>query len=383
MTTTDDDVQHRASHQPDPGEVTLRESDGDADGVFRVRMPVVSTGEVRNEGDEPLTRDEVDGMRRQIEERAIGVFLDHGSNPDISGARYSATGKVGEWANPGLVDGDGDETLLEADAVLMDPDSLPEAAGSIREALAALKAQVERDMALSSSIGWRDDDGFAGGVDLMEASIVGIPADPRTTSQDAAVAMARAAAASRPDADPERLVEDFRAVVMGPDERDGSDTQTNDMTDDGGTQSGEEPDDETRDEQDGMDAQEYRESMLEMQRQQTETLNTLAEVIRQDDGDDQPGGDEEDEGDDEEDDEEPDDETQTVEVDGEELDVDDAVVVHREALQALREGGVTLDDVDLGDASDETDAAETGEAGEQRGDQSDDSSSGADAGWLE
>ena len=215
MTDTDD-PQHRAYHQPDPDDVEVRDLDGN-DGTFAVRMPIASTGEVRNEGDEPLTRDEIEGMAQQIEQRSIGVFLDHGSNMDVSGSRYSAVGKVGEWEASEVTERSGTD-VVEAEARLMDPETLPAAAGSVREALAAVKSQVERDIALSSSIGWRDDDAMAGGVDLLEASIVGIPADPRTTTQGAAVELARAAQAARDDADPEQLVAEFRTAVMGPDE---------------------------------------------------------------------------------------------------------------------------------------------------------------------
>ena len=214
MTDTDD-PQHRAYHQPDPDDVEVRDLDGN-DGTFAVRMPIASTGEVRNEGDEPLTRDEIEGMAQQIEQRSVGVFLDHGSNMDVSGSRYSAVGKVGEWEASEVIERSGTD-VVEAEARLMDPETLPAAAGSVREALAAVKSQVERDIALSSSIGWRDDDAMAGGVDLLEASIVGIPADPRTTTQGAAAELARAAQAARDDVTPEQLVADFRTVVMGPD----------------------------------------------------------------------------------------------------------------------------------------------------------------------
>jgi len=191
-----DTVEQYAHYEPDPGEIQLRESDDLSDvdledvdvaagdeGLFIVRMPIASTGEVRNEGDDPLSRDEVAGMAEQINDRTPGVFLDHGQNA-VTGSRYSALGKVGEWADAELVEGDG-ETLLEADARLMDPETLPAATSDLREALAIVKSQVERELSLSASIGWRTDRSMPGDVDLMEASLVGIPADPRTTSQDA------------------------------------------------------------------------------------------------------------------------------------------------------------------------------------------------------
>jgi hypothetical protein len=482
MTTPSDDPQHRAYHQSDPGRVLLREDDESEDGVFTVRMPIASTGEVRNEGDDPLSREEIEGMADQVDTQSPGVFLDHGTNMDIAGSRYSATGKVGEWQNPDLVENDAGETLLEADARLMDPGTLSESTGSVREALAALKAQVDRDIGLSSSIGWRDDESSSGGVDLMEASIVGIPADPRTTSNDApAEALARAASVVREQDNKADLVEQFRAAVMGPngdeqnrhlsgqqaeiaeqllnsyrdeqgngsvenfedwlwsvayhqyddnqfhaamtalqefyrettpledpvgkqfapflDERqDGEgDTNQNDMTDtDTETQSGDgatDPDGTNSDDgTDGVsDAEEFRSEMLEMQRTQTETLNTLASALREDDEDGDGDGDEEDDDDEDGDDDGGEnsadlDDDRTVEVDGEELDVQDVVDDHQETLAALRAGGVDLDDVDLGDGRDVADEADTSDDAaddEQRDNQSDDDTAAGSAGWLE
>jgi hypothetical protein len=339
MTDTDD-PQHRAYHQPDPDDVEERDLDGN-DGTFAVRMPIASTGEVRNEGDEPLTRDEIEGMAQQIEQRSVGVFLDHGSNMDVSGSRYSAVGKVGEWEASEVTERS-DTDVVEAEARLMDPETLPAAAGSVREALAAVKSQVERDIALSSSIGWRDDDSMAGGVDLLEASIVGIPADPRTTTQGAAVELARVAQAGRDDVDPEQLVADFRAAVMGPDD---SKNETMADTD----SSGDDPDD-TTDEQDGMGAQEYRESMLELQKTQTEILRDM----REDDDDDDDDEDDEDEQSadtgDQNAGEDPDD-TQALNVNGNTYTADDIAEL-REQLQDARDDGA----VDTPDEGDDRDA---------------------------
>jgi hypothetical protein len=460
--TPQNELQHRAYHQPDPDRVTVRDSDDeDSDGVFTVRMPIASTGEVRNEGDDPLSRDELAGMAQQIEDRTVGVFLDHGTNRDISASRYGATGKVGEWVNADVVDA-GDNSLLEADARFMDPETLSDATGSVREALSTLKAQVERGFSLSSSIGWREDDTYPGGNDLMEASVVGIGADPRTTSESAGAAMARAVVMG-PDGDQRHLSgqqaeiaqqllasyrdeqgngsvanfedwlwsvayyefddnqfhaartalqefyrettpleepvgEQFAPFLDG--EQDASDSDgdgggseqnQNDMTDNDSEQSGDEPDD-TNDDQDGMDESEYRESMLEMQRTQTEALNSLTEALREDDsdGDDEDDEDDEDEGDDEDGGENSADgdagENRTVEVDDEELDVQEVVDDHRDTLAALREGGVDLDDVDLGNARDVADEAETDDGAadgeESRDNQTDDSSSADAAGWL-
>ena len=201
------DAPHRASYRPDPADIQLRESDSvddedidlddvaaaeDGEGVFVVRMPIASTGDVRNEGDDPLTTEELEGMAEQVDDRSPGVFLDHGTNQEVAGSRYSALGKIGEWANAALVDGERDgETLLEADARLMDPETLPAATGDLREALAVIKSQVDRALSIAASIGWSEDRSAPGGVDLLEASIVGIAADPRTTTDSGAPETAR------------------------------------------------------------------------------------------------------------------------------------------------------------------------------------------------
>lgn len=387
MTDTDE-PQYRAYHRPDPDRVELREEDGgdgDDGGTFRVRMPIATTGEVRNEGDDPLTREELEGMAQQIDERAVGVFGDHGANPDMAGSRYSAFEKLGEWEDPEIQSrDDGDEDELAATARMMDPETLPESTGMLREGLSRLKEQAKREMSLSSSIGWRDDDAYPGGVDLMETSIVGIGADPRTTSQ-AAIAQARGVVMG-PDADEQRhlsgqqaemavqvldayrdgqgngsvdnfeswlwsargqfdegmlhatktaLQEFYRDTTpldepvteqFGPfleDRQSGDDENTNNMTDDtdpDGEQNAD-PDDD-RDGSDGISAGEFREQMLEMQRTQTETLNTVAEVVREDDDDDDDEGEE---GDDDDDDDDDDDGDRSITIDGEEMTADEAV----------------------------------------------------------
>ena len=126
------------------------------------------------------------------------------------------------------------------------------------------------------------------------------------------------------------------------------------------TESGEQPDD-TNEEQDGMDADEYRQSMLEMQRSQTEMLETLADAIRQDGEDEDGDGDDDDEEDDDMDEESADTgDERMVELGGEEMSA-------REAVENLRE---QLDDdpepedpetQDRGEAEDEdSEETETG-----------------------
>jgi len=191
--------------------IHLRQPD-DEDGVFEVQMPIATTGEVRNEGDDPLTRAELVGMAEQINDRMVPVFPDHG-NSGVAREPYSAMEKLGEWTDARVREhGEGtDEYELVATARLMDPETLPAAARSVREMLAAIKEQVKRDMSLSSSIGWREDADYPGGVDLMEASIVGIGADPRTTADAEVGVVTRAAIVA--GADPDDLLEQVRQAV--------------------------------------------------------------------------------------------------------------------------------------------------------------------------
>lgn len=277
---------HMAVRDPD-------EVEGDED-VFEVRMPIASTGEVRNEGDDPLTRDELAGMARQLSEREIGVFPSHGSDDLVTGGRYSQLEKLGVWTDATVEERDGAD-LLVATARMPDPETLPPATGEFRQALAILKEQATREIPMDASIGWRDDDDAPGGNDLMEASIVGIGADPRTnTGDESAAVVARAAVDA--GADPNALVSVVREAVSDAD----GDTNTHDtMTDDdpgdadAGTTDGEQDADDTDTERVSED--EYRERMLDLQTQQMEVLSSLAERENDDEDDD-----EEDEDDDEE-----------------------------------------------------------------------------------
>lgn len=367
MTDTDE-PQYRSIHDPDPEHIEVREDVDDEDGMFEVRMPIASTGEVRNQGDEPLTREELDGMATQVAQRQINVFPNHGTDAKISPDRYSPFERMGYWADAEVEAerSDDGEDLLMATARMPDPETLPAATGQYREALAIIKEQSKRGIAQKSSIGWREDENSPGGNDLMETSLVGIAADSRTSSQDAAVELARAAQAGRPDADPEELVEDVRALVLGPDD----DTRTEeDMTDEESTESGDEQSADPDEEQDGMDDQEWRETMLEQQRTQTETLNTLAEAIREDDEDDDDEeedqeGDDEDDDDDEQSADEPENSQDALEVDGEELTAEDV----RDLRDAAQEADVELP-ANLQAASEE-DAG--GEEGDQNRDATDD-----------
>lgn len=282
--TDPDEPEHRAYHHPEPDRITIRDVDSPEDGLMTVRMPISSTTEARD--GEAFDAERLRGWATQINEGNVPVFLDHGLNRDVAASRYSSTGKVGMLRDASVEQRDDGTSDLVVDNVLMDPETLPSATGGLREQLARIKAQVERDIPLTASVGWVDDTGdrdLPGGSDLLESSLVGIPSDPAATQGgDAAEAMARAALGSRDDdVDPEALIEQFRAVVMGPD------THRDTMTDD--TQSGDDAGDD-RDGQDGISAEEFREQMLEMQRNQSETLSAIAESFRDDSGDDGDAG---------------------------------------------------------------------------------------------
>lgn len=303
--TEHDEPQYSHHYRASGADIQIREEEDDnGNDVFRIRMPIASTGDVRNEGDDPLTREELAGMARQLSERQIGVFPAHGRDDTLAGGRYSPFEKLGYWDDGDIRERDeGDSDLLVADAVMPDPDSLPDSTGQYREALSILKEQAARGISQDASIGWRDDDGFPGGVDLMEASIVGIGADWRTNTE-VATAMARAAVDA--GADPEQFVSEVRAVVMGSDPNDTDDIMSEHETDSGEDDSP----DETQDE-DTLGADEFRQEMLDTQRQQLDLLQTLAEQA----GDKEE---EDDEDDDEQDAEKPESE-QDSEEDGRDL----------------------------------------------------------------
>ncbi|WP_256394109.1 hypothetical protein [Natronoarchaeum rubrum] len=382
--TDHDDVAQRAYHSPDPDRVEVRDVDDPEDGVMTIRMPISSTAEARD--GKAFDRRRLEGWAEQIREGTVGAFLDHGRNPDVAGSRYSSTGKVGYLDEPELVERDDGETDLVVDNVLMDPETMPSATGGLREALARIKSQVERDIPLTASVGWSDDTGdrdLPGDSDLLENSLVGIPSDPSASSHDAAVAQARDVLADHDldEEQAEQLVADFRAVVVGSDTRSDSSSMSNDDDPggDAGTTDDEQsfsferavseneplgdvverhgPDefaesfrdwyrwlkrnnDDAEDPDRSADAEQFRDFMREQTEQQTEILRTLADSLREDDEDDDEDEEEEEEeeSDDGEDDEDEDDEEnsadaddeRTVTIDGEEMTADEAVETLRD-----------------------------------------------------
>jgi hypothetical protein len=224
MAPTDEPAHRSHSYDADGDDIRVREADevDDEDGVFEIRMPIASTGEVRNEGDDPLTRSELEGFATQITERQVPVFAGHGADTTVADGHYSPFERLGDWRDASFQarSEDGDDGVLMATARMPDPETLPAATGAYREGLAILKEQAKRGVGLDASIGWRTDDNFAGGNDLMEASIVGIGADWRTnTGDEAAEVVAREAVAA--GADPSELVERVERAVRGPDPDEG------------------------------------------------------------------------------------------------------------------------------------------------------------------
>jgi hypothetical protein len=215
MTDTDGTA-HRSLHYDAPADaVEFRDSEEveSEDGLMELRIPIASTGDVRNEGDDPLSTRELRGMAEQINTLSKGVFPEHGKGDFVEYGKYSQFEKLGYWADAELereAASDGAD-LLMATARMPDPEPMPKQTGDYRQALAILKEQAVRGIPISASIGWRDDEEMPGGVDLMEASIVGIGADPRTNTGGGEQLVARAAVEA--GADPDALVETVRDAV--------------------------------------------------------------------------------------------------------------------------------------------------------------------------
>jgi hypothetical protein len=327
---------------------------------------------VRNEGDDPLTRSELEGFARQLSERSIGVFPAHGGDDMIAAGRYSPFERLGNWhtAEFQTRSEDGDDGVLMATARMPDPETLPAATKEYRTALAILKEQAMRGIDQDASIGWREDESFAGGNDLMEASIVGIGADWRTNTGDEAAEVVTQAALDA-GADKSDLLANVRAAIESREDADPSDTDTqdNDMNDT-------ETDDEPTDEQDAADDAETQDGDTEQVRQSPAEIADMAEDIvmghieratdelREELEDMMGDGGENESDEDEEDEEEDDDEEMNTsdadDGDGEQsADEDDAddlraeIESLREELDEARENGLTADDVDTPEPEDE------------------------------
>jgi len=217
--TDPQDLEHRTHVRNQDGDTDLVDeaTDPDADaGMMAIRLPIASTGEVRNEGDDPLTREELAGMAQQVNDLDTGVFPEHGGSEMVDGiGQYSQFEKLGYWSDGEVradAAADGSD-LLVATARMPDPDTLPQATGDYRQALAILKEQAKRGIPIDASIGWKGDEDAPGGNDLLEASIVGIGADPRTSTAGANPAALVARSAVAAGADPDALVDAVRDAV--------------------------------------------------------------------------------------------------------------------------------------------------------------------------
>lgn len=372
MTSTDDEVQHRRSYTPDPDYVELRDADDVGDGLLGIRMPLSSTTLARD--DKAFDTDRLEGWRDQINDGDVGVFLDHGMNHQVGGSRYSSTGKVGYWADAELEER-GDDTDLDATAVIMDPETLPAETGTLREALSVLKAQIDRGIPITASAGWNDDVGdrdVPGGSDLLEGSIVGIPADPRASTHDAVVAHARDALddADLDDDTAEAIVADFRSALTDHDfdmtdhdidnlaDRTAFDVeQLREMDEDAldalaatlderDADDGDDDPDEPADAREGDKDDDVGERLAELRDMNEEELNLLREMA--DDDDDDDDGDGENAADTDDTDE------RSVTIDGEEMSASDA-------LEALRDA---VDDAEPADSETETRGDEPDDEGD-------------------
>jgi len=370
MTPNEQTVQHRRTWTHDPERVRVEDVEGE--GLWKVRMPLASTAEARD--GRALERDVIEGWREQIEAEPLPLFLDHGSD-DLTGHRYGQLGRVGYWTDPETVERDDGVVDLEADAVVVGPEAVDEDAGQYREALSWLRTQAEL-LPLASSAGWSEDTGSRdppGGFDLMEASLVGIPSDERTTTASAdPVAMARAVEAASEEFDAETFLRELGQENANMTD---DDTPADDAGDEPDEQH-EESADEWRMTEDKYDRLMSR--MDDLEAANDEELEILREMYEadysddeSDDGEDEDeGGEADDESSDEPDEEsaaetEDDTEERTVTIDGKEVDAD-------EALDRLRD--VAADDPDpdepeTRDVGDETDVeGEEAAADEQRDD---------------
>lgn len=343
------------------GRAEVRDAeDGDA---TRIRMPVSSSAEDRD-GDVFSDKGLAD-LAKQLngEGERIPMFLNHGRGGE-SAAMYGVGDMVGHWDGADLEAADDGTQLLYAEGTLYDGHPGAEAARDL----------LERDAPLGASVGFRplDSDGDRKGgfefheTDLLEISLVGIPSNPETVNDaPTASAVAKAVGEASTGFDVETFVDELRDALDTDQGREARDSVTD--TDTSGDDAG------TTDAKDGLDEAEYRQSMLEMQQRQTETLAALADSLKADDEDDDEDEDEEDD-DDEKATEAEEAVEKTVIVDGEEKTVDEVVTELRSALDEARDA-----DGDVEIASPTSKLFDDEPADEHTDDTT---KSGDDAGWL-
>lgn len=365
MSTPQQPHRKRTHHRAKSGRAELRTPDDDEEGEARLRMPVSSNVEDRD-GD-VFSAEGLSDLAAQLnsEGERIPMFLNHGRGGE-STTMYGISDMVGHWDSADL-ETDGDTQLLYAEGTLYDDHPGAEAARTL----------LERDAPLGASIGFRPleeegdwEDGYTfHETDLLEISLVGIPSNPETVNAaDPTAALAKAVGEASTDFDVDAFVEQFRDAVDRTEGREARDSVTDDDTD-----TGEDAGTTDDGEKDGIEAEEFRSQMLEMQKTQTELLGTLAEAQKADDEDEDDDEEEDDDEDDEKDTES--DVEKTVVVDGEEKSVDEAMTEYRSLLKAARE-----DDDNVEIAPPETRLFEVDEQDDEQTD--DTTKSGDDAGWL-
>src|SRR6056297_778989 len=103
MTDTDAGT-YRSHYRGGADAVELREAEEveGEDGMMEIRLPIASTGEVRNKGDDPLSARELRGMATQVNNLSTPVFPEHGMGALVDGEKYSQFEKLGYWSEASL-----------------------------------------------------------------------------------------------------------------------------------------------------------------------------------------------------------------------------------------------------------------------------------------
>jgi hypothetical protein len=146
------------------------------DGETRLKVPVSSLQQDRD--NDEIADDGMDSLLSQVNEQPIGLFPNHGMDPES--AMYDFREMFGAWESGSLEE---DQTYGEVRLLRKSPDS-----EELVEDAQTLVNLVEQDMPVGFSIGFgwdekdveeRDDGGLIfHDMDLMEISAVGIPSNP-------------------------------------------------------------------------------------------------------------------------------------------------------------------------------------------------------------
>jgi hypothetical protein len=146
------------------------------DGETRLKVPVSSLQQDRD--NDEIADDGMDSLLSQVNEQPIGLFPNHGMDPES--AMYDFREMFGAWESGSLEE---DQTYGEVRLLRKSPDS-----EELVDDAQTLVNLVEQDMPVGFSIGFgwdekdveeRDDGGLIfHDMDLMEISAVGIPSNP-------------------------------------------------------------------------------------------------------------------------------------------------------------------------------------------------------------